>query len=852
MIYEGKKTKEIRFPLGGIGTGSISLDGSGRLVDWEIFNRPNKGSIGDYTHFAIKAIDGEKITTYVLQSDPYESAMGAYGRGNFKGYGYGPSERQMVGFPHFRHLTFEGSFPMAHLHFADEEFPAQVTLTAFNPFIPCDEEASSLPAAFFEITVENTTDRTMRYVPAFSVGNPFALGENKTVCEGGITRIQMKHAGASPDEVGYGDLTVATDMEDTEWQTYWYRGKMMDHVVSYWKDFATCAESLQDRVYDTPAAHSRCTLAGGFALAAGESKTVRFVLSWNVPNNCNDWSGDKATEYCKHPDGTPVTWKNYYATRFADSTETASYALRHWASLSARTRRFTELLHNTTLPREVMDAASANLAVLKSPTVWRLEDGSFYGWEGVHERAGSCEGTCQHVWNYAYAMCYLFPSLERSIRDLEFRYSTAEDGRMGFRLMLPLGSRMTDFRACLDGQMGTVIKCYREWKLSGDDAWLRSHWEDIQRVLEYAWSEKNPDAWDRDRDGMLEGRQHHTLDMELFGPSSWLEGMYLGALKAASEMAEYLGDADKSELYRAVFAKGYAATKKELFNGSYFVQKVDLADRRIVDRFGAAEDYWNDERNEIKYQIADGSSIDQLLGQWHADLLGLGDLFDPQDVNTALSSMIKNNFKESVREHVNPWRIFSYGDESGSVICDYPAGAPKPVIPIPYCEETMTGFEYSFAGLLLSRGYIADGLRVIRAVRDRFDGENRNPWNEFECGSNYARSMASFAFLPILAGFSCDLPHGHLGFSPYREGDFRSLWSVDGAWGEIVFRAKERVLSVEEGGVTLSSFGIPAGDTVASLWIDGKEIAFAQRDGRLTFARCRVEKELRIVLSGKD
>ena len=96
MIYEGKKTKEIRFPLGGIGTGSVSLDGGGRLVDWEIFNRPNKGSNGDYTHFAIKAIDGEKITTYVLQSDPYESAMGTYSRGNFRGYGYGPSERQMV------------------------------------------------------------------------------------------------------------------------------------------------------------------------------------------------------------------------------------------------------------------------------------------------------------------------------------------------------------------------------------------------------------------------------------------------------------------------------------------------------------------------------------------------------------------------------------------------------------------------------------------------------------------------------------------------------------------------------------------------------------------------------------
>ena len=136
------------------------------------------------------------------------------------------------------------------------------------------------------------------------------------------------------------------------------------------------------------------------------------------------------------------------------------------------------------MPDAVIDAAAANISVLKSPTVLRLEDGSFYGWEGVREKEGSCPGTCQHVWNYAYAMCFLFPDLERSIRDLEFKYSTDDNGRMGFRLMLPVGRKMSDFRACVDGQMGAVIKCYREWKISGNNKWLADNWENIKKVLE--------------------------------------------------------------------------------------------------------------------------------------------------------------------------------------------------------------------------------------------------------------------------------------------------------------------------------------------------------------------------------
>ena len=58
FVYRGAKTNQISFPLGGIGSGSIGLAGNGRLLDWEIFNRPNKGSVNGFSHFAIKAESG--------------------------------------------------------------------------------------------------------------------------------------------------------------------------------------------------------------------------------------------------------------------------------------------------------------------------------------------------------------------------------------------------------------------------------------------------------------------------------------------------------------------------------------------------------------------------------------------------------------------------------------------------------------------------------------------------------------------------------------------------------------------------------------------------------------------------
>ncbi len=819
MIYQNEHLKEISFPIGGIGTGCFGIAGNGSFIDWEIFNRPGKGKYLGYTHLAVQARLEGKTVTKILNGDLTKDFSGTYDRGIYHGFGYGPASQTMAGLPHFREVEFKGEFPIAELTFSDPDFPGKVVLTAFNPLIPLDADNSSLPAGFFTVKFCNDTGMSVDYAVAFSLCGNFPQSVNTLHAGDGITAIRLGTA-LPEDDLHYGDLCIATDCPAVSHQQYWYRGAWSDNLDVFIKELWT-GEPLKNRVYDEPGNGDHASL-----LAAGDE--VRFILTWNIPNQCNDWSSGEF----RH-------WKNYYATVFPSALDTAKYCLNNFDSLYTRTRAFKNALFGSTLDEAVLDAVSSTLSVLKSPTVLRLEDGSFYGWEGVHELSGSCEGTCQHVWNYAYALCFLFPDLERTNREHELIDSMSPNGKTSFRMSLPLGSAPPDMRACLDGQMGVVFKTYREWKLSGDTQWLRGLWERVKKAIAYAWSEENPDAWDRDRDGILEGRQHHTLDMELFGPSSWLQSMYLCALKAGAEMAEFLGD-DIAGEYLTLYENGKTFLKEHLFNGQYFIQKVDLADHRPIDRFGCSN-YWYEEAGQLKYQIGEGCEIDQALGQWHSNLLGLGEIFDKAQLTTALHSLWKNNFV-SMRQHRNTWRVFALNDEAGAIMCSFPKTSP--VIPVPYHAEVMTGFEYALAGLMIREGLENEGLAIVKAIRDRYDGKKRNPWNEIECGSNYARAMASFALLPIYSGMRFDLPRKMLGFDPIHRENFRCLFSVGTGWGIFAWGKNELRLTLEEGSLTLTQFAVPV--EAKAVYADGKELAFFCENSVITFDETYIEQELTI------
>ncbi len=842
-LYKGNKTREIVFPLGGMGTGSIGLSGNGMLADFEIFNRPSKGSLNGMSFLAVRAEDESGvIDTRVLNGDYTKSYMGFYQQGFYHGYGFGPQRETMAGFPHFKSSDFKGEFPFATLRFSDEGFPGKVTERAYNPFIPNDDKNSSLPIAFFDITFENTTEKPLTYTAALSFENPYGVTVNRRIARPSGAAVMLSHATAKKDTPAYGDITIATPDEDAFAQTYWYRGAWMDGITVFWNQFSTLRE-LPEREYGAQHTNDVATVCSRVRVEAGEKRTAHFVIAWNNPICEKYWGAPRE-------DGSRYTWKNYYATLFRDSAATARYALRKRGMLYRKSLAFKNAMQSVTADAAVKDAALSNLAVLKSPTVLRLEDGSLWAWEGLHEKEGSCEGTCTHVWTYAYALAYLFPNLERGMRETEYTYDTRADGAVRFRTPLPRTEPVsTETIPCLDGQMGGVIKTYREWKLSGDTAWLKSIYPVMKKTLDFARDKSSAWKWDADGDGVLEGRQHHTLDMELFGPSAWLEGFYVAALRACAEMADAVGDTDAS-LYRRLADQGAAYLEKELWGGEYYIQKVDLKDLSQLDAYEGAEKYANLEAGELKYQIGDGCALDQMLAEWHAHLCGLPPVFDEAHRKTALASLYRNNFFRSMRGVLNCWRNFTLNDESGAMICTYPNKETRPAIPLPYAEECMHGFEYAFAGLLLAEGMTEEGLSVVRSVRDRYDGEKRNPYNEMECGSNYARSMASFALLPILSGYSFDMTKGYIGFSPRardEKGAFRSVFGACDSFGQVKSDGGATVLTLLSGSLSLCAFGLPEEGEVLSVTADGKEISFKQEKEKLVFANVHFTKELKIV-----
>jgi uncharacterized protein (DUF608 family) len=845
MLYKGEKTQNISFPIGGIGTGSVGLSGNGRLVDWELFNKPNKASRNGYTCFVVRSKNSNGVNTKILHGDKTTDLMGPYINSFGYGFGFGTDRFALSGMPHFKHHEFDGRFPVASINFWDEDFGGKVKLTAFNPFIPLHPKESSLPIAIMEVEFFNDTDLETEYSVAFNCHNPFDKTINHKETIGNYQIVKMLHPDLSKSNKEYGEVAISCNDENAFVQEYWYRGLWQDNVITFWNEFSSNG-TLPDRHYDGGASlHHRffgdhASVGSFVTLKPNERKTFKFVMSWYVPHCYNYWNPSK------DENGEDVTWKNYYATQFDSSADVIKYCFDNYDFLRNGTFSFVDQLFSSTLPKSVLDAISANLAVLKSPTVLRLENGEFYGWEGVTQFSGSCEGTCEHVWNYAYALCFLFPDLERSIRELEFKYALDENGHLQFRLPLPLGREQPFFRSCVDGHMGTVIKFYREWKLSGDDDFLKKHWKNIKLVLEYAWSDKNDGLWDFDKDGVLEGAQHNTLDMEVFGPCGWLQSFYLTALKAGAEMAKYLGENKKAKEYLSIYKNGKAWCEKNLFNGEYYIHKVDLKDKSIVDKFGLTDNYWNAEQNEIKYQIAEGCDIDQLCGQWHADIVGLGNVFDKKQQKTALNSLYKYNHLKSVRKLANPWRAFAVNDESATLMFTYPNGVYKPFIPITYCEESMHGFEYQFAGLLFGAGHYQKGLSVVKAIRDRYDGKKRNPWNEMEHGSNYARSMASFALLPIISGFKFDLPNKTIGFNPKKKGYFRSFFSVGTAWGNFIKDKNSLTVNLLDGKLDLCAYVLPAHIKAKALIVDGNEVEFTQKGNKITFNNLVVNKSLQV------
>jgi len=767
--FQGESLSQIAFPLGGIGTGTVSLGGRGNLQDWEIFNRPSKGLNLPFTFFAIRIRDKEGYKAKVLESKllpPYTASHGL------------PNSR-VSGLPRLDSAKFRGEYPFAYIEFLDKELPLEIDLEAFNPLIPLNDFDSGLPIAIFYFTIKNIGYTPIEGTLAFSMLNPvgydgkvslrniygvnnryapcFGSNLNEFLDEGLIKGIRMSNLKYKKEDFLYGNIAIVTTWKDITYTLRWLRSGWFDDLQDFWDRFRT-EEKLNEEKSPEPSPEGQtdvATLGLNFEIFPGEEIKLPIFLTWYFP-----YLPEEITKYFRiEPLKEDLRLRTYYSTKFDDSWDVAKYTAENIERLEKETRKFHNLLFSSSLPSYVLDAISSQISTIRTNTCFRTEDGYFFGFEGCSDNEGCCPMNCTHVWNYEQALAYLFPQLERKMREVEFLYNTDETGKMSFRTMLPLGTGRWGFKPAADGQMGSIIRAYREWRLSGDDEFLKKLWPNIKKALEFAWIN-----WDLDKDGVMEGEQHNTYDIEFYGPNTMTGLFYLGALKVSSEMAEYLGEREKAKEYLELFERGRERIAKELFNGEYFIQKYDKS-----------KDY--------KYQYGEGCLSDQLLGQWLADTIDLGDLICKDYIEKALKSIFRYNFKEDLSNHSNCQRTYALNNEKGLILCTWPRGN-RETFPFPYSDEVWTGIEYQVASHLIYRGFLREGLTIVKALRERFDGLKRNPWNEPECGHHYARAMASWALLLALSGYMYDGRNFTISFKPrINPSKFRSFFITDGGWG---------------------------------------------------------------------
>jgi uncharacterized protein (DUF608 family) len=322
------------------------------------------------------------------------------------------------------------------------------------------------------------------------------------------------------------------------------------------------------------------------------------------------------------------------------------------------------------------------------------------------------------------------------------------------------------------------MKLYRDWQLSGDDAMLQKLWPRARKALEFCWI---PGGWDADRDGVMEGCQHNTMDVEYYGPNPEIGVWYLGALRAAEEMARAVGDKAFAGKCRGLFERGSRWLDEHLFNGEFYEHEIRPPAPGTLIAEGLRVSTEDPYAAEPRYQIGAGCLADQLVGQLMAHVCGLGYLLDPAHVRAALRSIMKYNYRRSMHAHFTHQRTYALADEPGLLVASYPLGR-RPKYPFPYASEVWTGIEYTAAAHMLYEAMTADGLKCIAAARARHDGARRNPFDEPECGHHYARAMASWAAVLAFTGFRYSGADGTVEFAKAAK-PARCFWSNGRAWG---------------------------------------------------------------------
>ncbi len=520
-------------------------------------------------------------------------------------------------------------------------------------------------------------------------------------------------------------------------------------------------------------------------LAPGATGEVTFVLAWYFPGLLRDAIGQvRDIEKLKRS----------YAKRFQSAADVARYVAKNFDRLAGQTRLWTKTWYDSTLPYWFLDRTFAPICTLATNTCYQFDNGRFYAFEGVY----CCQGTCQHVWNYAHSVARIFPQLERDLRErTDFGTAWHENGAIDYRGEC---ARMVAH----DGQCGVILRAYREHQMSADNRYLRATWPHIRKSIEYLIGQ------DGDENGILEGEQYNTLDAVWFGPMAWISSFYVAALRAGEAMAAEVGDTAFAERCRRIAESGSKLLVKDLYNGEYFIHKPDP-------------------KHPESTNTGNGCHIDQLMGQAWAMQVGLPRIVGEPEARSALAAIWKYNFTPDVgpfRDHsaIKGGRWYAMAGEGGVIMTTFPHGGMEQATGNGgfgyYFNEVWTGQEHQVAAHMLWEGLTEQALIITRMLHDRHHAGRRNPYNEIECSDHYTRAMASYGSFTAACGYEYHGPQGHLGFAPRISPEqFKAGFTAAEGWGTFEQTRdggkQTHIIALHHGQLRLKTLAFAAAATMA-------------------------------------
>jgi non-lysosomal glucosylceramidase len=696
-------------PVGGFGAGTFSRTYRGDFARWHMKAGVHKYQTvwgNQFAMFQKSEGDTTGVAKVLTAAHPPDHALSSWDWDYPVGAG-----------------DYYALYPKSWFDYRWEKFPAHVTVEQFSPILPDNYKETSYPVAVYRWHAENPTSKRVTVSILLSWEN--MLGWFRTFdrdLHGGINdgnhnafRFEAFHTGTDANGKRLGSKGIKGIVFDRnhlgpvnkEWDGQFVIAALEAPgvEVTYQTTFAPDRDgkevwtpfSKDGRLADSDESWTGSgeNIAGAiamrFTLEPGEKRVVPMVIAWDLP----------VVEF-----GSGRDWLRHY-TDFYGSQGTNAWAIAR------------DALANASAWSAAIDAWQAPYVNDESKPLWYrgmlfnelypLADlGSFWG------RPVGSDPKLPAV--YSFMECYdypfyetldvrfygsmpllkFWPDLEKNVmrefaatvpqevaEKMEWVWKTIDSGQLSFRIRKAKGAvphdlgvpdedpfkqinqfSWQDTNGWKDLNPKFVLMVYRDFVFTGrkDKEFLRATWPAAQESLDYLRK------YDHDGDGLPEneGYPDQTYDdWVVRGESAYSGSLFLGAVRAAEEIAKQLGDSSAVTKYHDLFAKAQASYITKLWNKEYF-------------RYDTGSEY------------RDNIQADQLAGQWYANMTGLGDLV-PREMQ--LSSLRK----------IFDFNVMKFADGSmGAVNGIAPDGSL--VKTNEQVQEVWTGTTFGLAALMLSEG----------------------------------------------------------------------------------------------------------------------------------------------------